>query len=274
MNGWIKLHRQIMENDIYFEERFTRAQAWVDLLLLAAHTEREISIRNVTIYLKPGELAYSQRTLAERWRWHRNTVANFIKELEKRGMIYHRKTNITTVISIINWNIYQGGVPQEEQSVPQKGGEMYHRDVPQENGDYNSNGKNNGIAGGEGVPQKSTKNEKPLCTNKNVKQEIINTLARSVVSDSVRDRNLYPVVNKFKKKTGDEEMKRILAGIIARDVKFESASDLAGYLQGCVNRKNGHDKKTKLGRLDGKVIDEDERQRKIERAKAFQRQKY
>ena len=186
-NGWIKLHRQIMENDIYFEERFTRAQAWIDLLLLAAHTEREVSIRNITIHLKPGELAYSQRTLAERWRWHRNTVANFIKELEKRDMIYHRKTNITTIISIINWDIYQGGVPQDEHSVPQKSAEMYHRDIPQENGYYNSNGKNNGITDGEGVPQKSTKNEKPLCTNKKDKQE----------AAAGGEKDFYQFVNKF-----------------------------------------------------------------------------
>jgi len=35
MEGWIKLHRQITENPLYFSEQFTRCQAWIDMLILA-----------------------------------------------------------------------------------------------------------------------------------------------------------------------------------------------------------------------------------------------
>ena len=105
--GWIKLHRQIEENEFYFSERFTKAQAWIDLLLLAGHKERIIWIRGVQLRLKPGELAYSQLTLAERWKWNFKTVKKFLTDLEKCEMVETKFSNVTTVISIKNWDKYQ-----------------------------------------------------------------------------------------------------------------------------------------------------------------------
>ena len=111
MQGWIKLHRKITENEFYFSERFTRSQAWIDLLLLATHRPQTVFIRGVEIILKPGELCYSQLSLAERWKWNRKTVMSFLKALGKRQMILNRTdsqlSHITTVITILNWNEYQ-----------------------------------------------------------------------------------------------------------------------------------------------------------------------
>ena len=105
--GWIKLHRQIEDTEFYFSERFTRASAWIDLLLLAGHKERTIWIRGVQLRLKPGELARSQLTLAERWGWNFKTVKKFLNELEKCEMVETRFSNVTTIISIKNWGKYQ-----------------------------------------------------------------------------------------------------------------------------------------------------------------------
>lgn len=112
MDGYIKLHRQITENEWYFSERFTRMAAWIDLLLLATHKERTVYIRGNEISLKPGELCYAQTTLAKRWRWNFRTVRKFLNELEKREMIQYRKSSITTVVSIINWDRYQVSTTQ------------------------------------------------------------------------------------------------------------------------------------------------------------------
>ena len=37
--GWISLYRSILNNDFWLSEKFTRGQAWVDLLLLAKYKE-------------------------------------------------------------------------------------------------------------------------------------------------------------------------------------------------------------------------------------------
>lgn len=117
MQGWIKLYRVIQENEFYFSERFTKTQAWIDLLLLANHKPATIFLRGVEVHLGKGDLAYSQLTLAKRWKWNERTVNKFLTMLENRQMIQSRKSNITTVISIINYTLYQSSTEQNtEQS--------------------------------------------------------------------------------------------------------------------------------------------------------------
>lgn len=115
MQGWISLHRQITENEFYFAERFTKMQAWIDLLLLANHKPVTIFIRGNEINLKEGQLAYSQLSLAKRWKWNRKTVDKFLSMLQKREMLDNRKTHLTTIISIQKWNNYQQSGQQNGQ---------------------------------------------------------------------------------------------------------------------------------------------------------------
>ncbi len=115
MQGWISLHRQIIENEFYFAERFTKMQAWIDLLLLANHKPVTIFIRGNEINLKAGQLAYSQLSLAKRWKWNRKTVDKFLSMLQNREMLDNRKTRLTTIISIRKWNDYQQSGQQNGQ---------------------------------------------------------------------------------------------------------------------------------------------------------------
>ena len=107
MEGYIALHRKITENEFYFSEKFTKSQAWIDLLLLATHSERTHYIHNIEIKLRAGDLCYSQLSLAERWKWNFKTVKKFLNILEKREMVETKTNNLTTIISIKNWQIYQ-----------------------------------------------------------------------------------------------------------------------------------------------------------------------
>lgn len=114
MQGWISLHRQIMENEFYFVDRFTKMQAWIDLLLLANHKPVTIFIRGNEINLKEGQLAYSQLSLAKRWKWNRKTVDKFLSMLQNREMLDNRKTHLTTIISILKWNDFQQSGQQKD----------------------------------------------------------------------------------------------------------------------------------------------------------------
>ncbi len=115
MEGWIKLHRQIQENEFWFSEKFTKAQAWIDLIILATHKERTIYLKGVEINLKPGQLCYSQVSLAKRWGWNRKTVKKFLNTLKNRQMVDTEETNITTIITIKKWYLYQVGGQQNGQ---------------------------------------------------------------------------------------------------------------------------------------------------------------
>lgn len=110
--SWLKLHRSILSNDLWLAERFSKGQAWIDLLGLATFSEKKIFIRGIEIHLKRGELCVSQKNLALRWKWNYRTVNKFLKWLEKEEMIQTKINDVTTIITIINWDEYQNDTNQ------------------------------------------------------------------------------------------------------------------------------------------------------------------
>lgn len=106
-SGWIKIHRKITDNPLYFAEPFTRIQAWIDLLLLANHKEGFFYVRGNQVTVGRGQVGMSQENLAQRWRWSRGKVNRYLKDLENMGQITQQKNRITTVISICNYEKYQ-----------------------------------------------------------------------------------------------------------------------------------------------------------------------
>jgi len=113
--GWIRLHRQIMEMPEWLAEPFTRGQAWVDLLLLANHETGFIRKRGILIAVDRGQVGYSEESLAERWQWSRGKVRRFLIELERLSRISHKisektvpkKTSVSSLICIVNYDKYQ-----------------------------------------------------------------------------------------------------------------------------------------------------------------------
>lgn len=114
MEGWIKIHRKIMDNPLYLSEPFTRMQAWIDLLLLANHKEGFFYVRGNKVVVGRGQVGTSSRTLASRWQWSRGKVERFLKDLENDNQIEPQKNNVITLISICNYDDYQNTEPQTE----------------------------------------------------------------------------------------------------------------------------------------------------------------
>lgn len=101
--GWIKVHRQLLDNPMWLEEPFTKGQAWVDLLMLADGV-------NDGKY-KRGTVYKSQKWLAERWGWSRNKVNRFLNRLEENHMVTVKRTyNGTqsgTTITLVKYGFFQ-----------------------------------------------------------------------------------------------------------------------------------------------------------------------
>lgn len=109
-NGWIKVHRSLLEHDIWNGEPFTRGQAWIDILLRANHEGRSIMLRDGTyIVVEPGQHFTSMEHLAEHWGWSRNRVIRFFRTLSAQGMCTVSGTARGTLITVINWEKYQHG---------------------------------------------------------------------------------------------------------------------------------------------------------------------
>lgn len=110
--GYIILPRALIDDD-YFEQKFTKAQALIDLYMLAAYKERTFYIRGNKVTVQRGQVAMGVRSLAERWQWSKNTVTRYLKELEKRGKIGTQKSSVINVISLNYFGIdgTQSGTP-------------------------------------------------------------------------------------------------------------------------------------------------------------------
>jgi hypothetical protein len=107
MSGWIKLHRKLMDNPLYFSEPFTRSMAWIDMLLIANHTDNYFFKRGIRVDIEKGQIGYDLDTLSKRWKWSRGKAERFLSMLEKDNQIVRQKTNVTTLISIVNYKEYQ-----------------------------------------------------------------------------------------------------------------------------------------------------------------------
>lgn len=109
MSGWIKLHRSIVDHPLWLSEPFTWGQAWTDMLLNANFAAGSFYVRKQEVKLERGQLAWSELTMADRWKWSRGKVRRFLTELEKQGMITQHKTHLTSVVTICNYGDFQDG---------------------------------------------------------------------------------------------------------------------------------------------------------------------
>lgn len=116
MSGWIKIHRDILYHEIWGDKPFSKGQAWIDLLLLANHSDNKCMVGNKVEEIKRGGFIASELKLMDRWGWGRKKVQLFLKFLESESMIVRSTNDKRTSITIVNYDVYQyHGTPKEQQ---------------------------------------------------------------------------------------------------------------------------------------------------------------
>lgn len=107
-NGWIILHRKILDCEIWdSNEPFTRRDAWIELLLLANHRDKSILFNGKPIVIERGQYLTSIRKLAEMFRWSKDKVRRYLRLLEERQMIHKECDKNRTLLTIVNYEVYQ-----------------------------------------------------------------------------------------------------------------------------------------------------------------------
>lgn len=106
--GWVKIHRKIQECELWLSpEPFDVRSAWIDLVLLANHKDKQTVFDGSQMTILKGQRLTSIRLLAERWHWSRKKVSNFLNRLERHNMIEQNRDRKRTIITIVNYGIYQ-----------------------------------------------------------------------------------------------------------------------------------------------------------------------
>jgi len=115
MNGWVQMHRSIMEHWIWQDMR--HGYRWMELTMLATWKPIEVFYRSNFIELKRGQLLTSFRALARRWKTNHRVVSSFIKMLEKAGMVECDRSNKHwIIITITNYDKYQNEAAKDQKT--------------------------------------------------------------------------------------------------------------------------------------------------------------
>lgn len=114
MAGWIKISRDIVNHWLWQDKPFSRGQAWIDLVLLAAWKDRAFYVRGIRVEQHRGDVCVSVREMCERWGWSNGKTIRFLNELETEHQITQQKSNVINTISIVNYDKYQIGNTTDE----------------------------------------------------------------------------------------------------------------------------------------------------------------
>lgn len=110
MKGWISLHRKIQESDIWVdEEPFDKRSAWIDLLLLANHKDNSMIFEGHKLVVERGQIVTSVRKLSLRWNRSVKWTLKVLRLFEELEMIQKKSDNKKTLLTIVNYGIYQDG---------------------------------------------------------------------------------------------------------------------------------------------------------------------
>ena len=102
-NGWIKIWRKAMKNELYNDGPFDKFHAWMDLLLLANPSDGKLG--------KPGRIKTTLEALRIRWSWGSKwKVTEFLQTLHRTFMIDYKTMpgkGGGVLIDIKNYMVFQ-----------------------------------------------------------------------------------------------------------------------------------------------------------------------
>jgi hypothetical protein len=104
--GWVKLHRQLIENPIITKPSYLAL--WVVLLLKANHKENKFMWNGNIIVVKEGQMITGRKELSKETKIPESTIEDILNYLEKQHQIQQQKTTKYRLITIVNWVKYQG----------------------------------------------------------------------------------------------------------------------------------------------------------------------
>lgn len=103
--GWIKLHRKLLENPIIRKPSYLAL--WVVLLLKANHKDNKMIWNGNIIVVKEGQMITGRKSLSEETNIPESTIEDILKFLETQHQIQQQKTTKFRLITIVNWKDHQ-----------------------------------------------------------------------------------------------------------------------------------------------------------------------
>lgn len=117
MEGWIKLHRKLIEKAFYSKDS-EKVHLWVHLLLKANHSGYEEMLGGKPIHCNPGQFTTGRKQLARETGICESKVERILSYFEKtEQQIEQQKTSSNRLITVLRWDEYQESEQRSEQQV-------------------------------------------------------------------------------------------------------------------------------------------------------------
>lgn len=123
-NGWISLHRKLMDNPIYSNPFLLKL--WIHCLLKASHAEHKQLVGNQMVVLEKGQFITGRDSLSDEFNKgakseevvNAKTLWRWLKKFETWQMLSIKSTTKYSVVTVFNWSEYQGSDQQVSSKCP------------------------------------------------------------------------------------------------------------------------------------------------------------
>lgn len=204
--GWISIHRKMQNHWLWEEKRvYSKAEAWIDLLLSVNHTEAKVLIKSCVYHVKRGQTIMSLGTLSTRWNWNKSKTRRFLKFLESESMIELKNELKTTRVTICKYDDYQQQRNANETRMKRKRNANETQMKPNNN-DNNENNENND------------------------KKEIVLTLELGEFENiKISKDDLNPLIEKYGQECFDWMVEKLGAWLLTKNKTVKNTKSLKAY---------------------------------------------
>ena len=119
MEGWIKVHRKILDNPVISKDADYLA-VWIYLLLNATHKEIPAMFKGKKILLIPGQLITGRKSISDDLSISESKIYRILNDFKSEQQIEQQTSNKNSLITILKWNEYQNNEQQNEQQMNNK----------------------------------------------------------------------------------------------------------------------------------------------------------
>ena len=196
-DGYIKAYRKTMKSRVFQNEGLFKVWMWC--LWKASHTDQWVTIKTgrgtTEVHLLPGQFIFGRKTAAKELKMHPETVRKRMHKLKNMRNLTIESTNHYSLITIVNWEFYQGDNKKVPSKVPTKyqPSTTYKNDKNDKNNIYGQNF----VSFWEAYPHKVAKKKAHEAWNKLEKAEDIEKLL-SLLLDAIEKQAKAKEIQKAK----------------------------------------------------------------------------
>jgi hypothetical protein len=122
MAGWIKLHRELLEKAIWTTSTVEQRLVLITLLTMANHKESEWEWNGKKFKALPGQMVTSAASIAKKCGdgVTRQNIRSALVRFKKYEFLTMESTKTGMLITIVNWDVYQGNDDEPNQEPNQR----------------------------------------------------------------------------------------------------------------------------------------------------------